>query len=87
MERLKVRISHSSILGINPTLGLVKRAPGELIIYHPINLRRRLAIAPTILYTEIAIIMVKFVESEGEWAELMEKSNEMLVVVDFTASW
>jgi hypothetical protein len=32
MERLKVRISHSSILGINPTLGLVKRAPGELII-------------------------------------------------------
>lgn len=31
--------------------------------------------------------MVKYVESEGEWAELMEKSNEMLVVVDFTASW
>ncbi|KAL7538793.1 hypothetical protein ACHAWF_006216 [Thalassiosira exigua] len=31
--------------------------------------------------------MVKLVESEGEWAELMEKSNEKLVVVDFTASW
>ncbi len=32
-------------------------------------------------------IMVKFVESEGEWMELMEKSKEQLVVVDFTASW
>ena len=31
--------------------------------------------------------MVKFVESEGEWAELMEKSKSQLVVVDFTASW
>ncbi|KAL7543419.1 hypothetical protein ACHAXR_012714 [Thalassiosira sp. AJA248-18] len=31
--------------------------------------------------------MVKFVESEGEWAELMEQSKTKLVVVDFTASW
>jgi thiol:disulfide interchange protein len=31
--------------------------------------------------------MVKFVESEGEWMELMEQSKEKLVVVDFTASW
>lgn len=31
--------------------------------------------------------MVKFVESEGEWKELMEQSKEKLVVVDFTASW
>eukprot|EP00578_Thalassiosira_sp_NH16_P003601 CAMPEP_0181134454 /NCGR_PEP_ID=MMETSP1071-20121207/32097_1 /TAXON_ID=35127 /ORGANISM="Thalassiosira sp., Strain NH16" /LENGTH=105 /DNA_ID=CAMNT_0023220975 /DNA_START=185 /DNA_END=502 /DNA_ORIENTATION=+ len=31
--------------------------------------------------------MVKYVESEGEWAELMEKSKTSLVVVDFTASW
>lgn len=31
--------------------------------------------------------MVKFIESEGEWMELMEKSKEKLVVVDFTASW
>ena len=31
--------------------------------------------------------MVKFVESEGEWMELMEKSKSQLVVVDFTASW
>lgn len=31
--------------------------------------------------------MVKLVESEGEWAELMEKSKSQLVVVDFTASW
>jgi len=31
--------------------------------------------------------MVKYVESEGEWAALMEQSNEKLIVVDFTASW
>jgi thiol:disulfide interchange protein len=31
--------------------------------------------------------MVKYVESDGEWMELMEQSKEKLVVVDFTASW
>ncbi|KAL7488969.1 hypothetical protein ACHAW6_014550 [Cyclotella cf. meneghiniana] len=31
--------------------------------------------------------MVKYIESEGEWMELMETSKEKLVVVDFTASW
>eukprot|EP00566_Odontella_aurita_P024797 CAMPEP_0113566594 /NCGR_PEP_ID=MMETSP0015_2-20120614/22807_1 /TAXON_ID=2838 /ORGANISM="Odontella" /LENGTH=105 /DNA_ID=CAMNT_0000468895 /DNA_START=113 /DNA_END=430 /DNA_ORIENTATION=+ /assembly_acc=CAM_ASM_000160 len=31
--------------------------------------------------------MVRFVETEEEWAELMEKSKTNLVVVDFTASW
>mmetsp|Transcript_47831 Transcript_47831/g.101613 ORF Transcript_47831/g.101613 Transcript_47831/m.101613 type:complete len:106 (+) Transcript_47831:135-452(+) len=31
--------------------------------------------------------MVKLIESEGEWAALMEQSKEKLVVVDFTASW
>ncbi|KAL3804085.1 hypothetical protein HJC23_006476 [Cyclotella cryptica] len=30
--------------------------------------------------------MVKYIESEGEWMELMETSKEKLVVVDFTAS-
>jgi hypothetical protein len=31
--------------------------------------------------------MVAFINSEGEWMELMEKSKTQLVVVDFTASW
>mmetsp|Transcript_16688 Transcript_16688/g.30290 ORF Transcript_16688/g.30290 Transcript_16688/m.30290 type:complete len:106 (-) Transcript_16688:188-505(-) len=31
--------------------------------------------------------MVKYVESEAEWTELMEQSQGKLVVVDFTASW
>merc|ERR1719310_1156664 len=47
-------------------------------------------IAPkTVLHNENTSgkTMVKFVESEGEWAELMEKSKSQLVVVDFTASW
>ena len=33
------------------------------------------------------VTMVKYVESEGEWAELMEQSKGKLLVVDFTASW
>ena len=31
--------------------------------------------------------MVKMIQSEGEWMELMEQSKEKLVVVDFTATW
>ena len=33
------------------------------------------------------VTMVKTVESEGEWAELVEQSTRKVVVVDFTASW
>mmetsp|Transcript_21362 Transcript_21362/g.39914 ORF Transcript_21362/g.39914 Transcript_21362/m.39914 type:complete len:106 (-) Transcript_21362:121-438(-) len=31
--------------------------------------------------------MVKYIESQEEWSDLMEKSKTKLVVIDFTASW
>jgi thiol:disulfide interchange protein len=30
---------------------------------------------------------MKYINSEGEWMELMEESKTKLVVVDFTATW
>lgn len=52
-----------------------------------INLAGRFVYRRTIRKEITESTMVKHVESEGEWAELMEQSKEKLVVVDFTATW